>query len=51
MTLPAPTYDLVVLLDPQAEEDVRAKLVADAPTVEDTGVTGVSEVDATIVTP
>ena len=30
MTLPAPTYDLVVLLDPQAEEDVRAKLVADA---------------------
>jgi small subunit ribosomal protein S6 len=30
MTLPAPTYDLVVLLDTQAEEDVRAKLVADA---------------------
>lgn len=30
MTLPAPTYDLVVLLDPQAEDDVRAKLVADA---------------------
>jgi small subunit ribosomal protein S6 len=30
MTLPAPTYDLVVLLDPQAEEDARAKLVADA---------------------
>jgi small subunit ribosomal protein S6 len=30
MTLPAPTYDLVLLLDPQAEEDVRAKLVADA---------------------
>jgi hypothetical protein len=28
-----------------------AKLVADAPTVEDTGVIGVSEVDATIVTP
>jgi small subunit ribosomal protein S6 len=30
MTLPAPTYDLVLLLDPQAEESVRAKIVADA---------------------
>jgi len=30
MTLPAPTYDLVVLLDPQAEESTRAKIVADA---------------------
>ncbi len=30
MTLPAPTYDLVILLDPQAEEPVRAKIVADA---------------------
>jgi small subunit ribosomal protein S6 len=30
MTLPAPTYDLVILLDPQAEETVRAKIVADA---------------------
>ena len=30
MTLPAPTYDLVVLLDPQAEDATRAKLVADA---------------------
>jgi small subunit ribosomal protein S6 len=30
MTLPAPTYDLVVLLDPQADEATRAKLVADA---------------------
>jgi small subunit ribosomal protein S6 len=29
MTLPAPTYDLVLLLDPQADDDVRAKLVAD----------------------
>ncbi len=29
MTLPAPTYDLVLLLDPQAEESVRAKIVAD----------------------
>jgi small subunit ribosomal protein S6 len=29
MTLPAPTYDLVLLLDPQAEEPVRAKIVAD----------------------
>jgi small subunit ribosomal protein S6 len=29
MTLPAPTYDLVLLLDPQAEEDVRAKILAD----------------------
>ncbi len=32
MTLPAPTYDLVLLLDPQAEEDVRAKIVADTRT-------------------
>jgi small subunit ribosomal protein S6 len=30
MTLPAPTYDLVLLLDPQVEEDARAKIVADA---------------------
>src|SRR5580658_8228853 len=30
MTLPAPTYDLVLLLDPQAEDTTRAKLVADA---------------------
>src|SRR5271154_2926753 len=30
MTLPAPIYDLVILLDPQAEEDTRAKIVADA---------------------
>jgi len=30
MTLPAPTYDLVLLLDPQAEEAKRAKIVADA---------------------
>ncbi|HUN78013.1 MAG TPA: 30S ribosomal protein S6 [Solirubrobacteraceae bacterium] len=30
MTLPAPTYDLVLLLDPQAEQEVREKLVADA---------------------
>jgi small subunit ribosomal protein S6 len=30
MALPAPTYDLVLLLDPQAEEPVRAKIVADA---------------------
>jgi small subunit ribosomal protein S6 len=29
MTLPAPTYDLVLLLDPQAEEPARAKIVAD----------------------
>lgn len=29
MTLPAPTYDLVLLLDPQAEETVRAKIVSD----------------------
>jgi small subunit ribosomal protein S6 len=29
MTLPAPTYDLVLLLDPQAEEDTRTKIVAD----------------------
>src|SRR5580693_9164433 len=30
MTLPAPTYDLVLLLDPQAEESARAKILADA---------------------
>jgi small subunit ribosomal protein S6 len=29
MTLPAPTYDLVLLLDPQSEESARAKIVAD----------------------
>jgi small subunit ribosomal protein S6 len=29
MTLPAPTYDLVLLLDPKADDDVRAKIVAD----------------------
>jgi len=29
MTLPAPTYDLVLLLDPQAEEAERAKILAD----------------------
>ena len=30
MTLPAPTYDLVILLDPQVEDSVRARIVADA---------------------
>jgi small subunit ribosomal protein S6 len=30
MTLPATTYDLVLMLDPQVEEPVRAKIVADA---------------------
>ena len=30
MTLPAPTYDLMLLLDPQVEESARAKIVADA---------------------
>ena len=30
MTLPAPTYDLVLLLDTQAEESTRAKILADA---------------------
>jgi small subunit ribosomal protein S6 len=29
MTQPAPTYDLVLLLDPQAEEAERAKILAD----------------------
>ncbi len=29
MTLPAPTYDLVLLLDPKAEDAARAKIVAD----------------------
>ena len=32
MTLPAPTYDLMLLLDTQAEEGTRAKIVADART-------------------
>ena len=32
MTLPAPTYDLVLLLDLQAEESARAKIVADTRT-------------------
>src|SRR4051794_10286465 len=30
MTLPAPTYDLVLVLDPQVADDARAKIVADA---------------------
>ncbi len=30
MTLPAPTYDLVMLLDPQADDATRAKVVADS---------------------
>jgi len=30
MTLPAPTYDLTLLLDPDADEAARAKIVADA---------------------
>ncbi len=30
MTLPASTYDLVLLLDPQTPDDGRAKIVADA---------------------
>jgi small subunit ribosomal protein S6 len=30
--LPAPTYDLVLLLDPQAEEALRAKILADTRT-------------------
>ena len=30
MTLPAPTYDLVLLLDTQAEDSARAKILADA---------------------
>ncbi len=30
MTLPAPTYDLVILLDPQAEEAARGQILADA---------------------
>jgi small subunit ribosomal protein S6 len=29
MTLPAPTYDLVLILDPRIEDDARAKIVAD----------------------
>jgi len=29
MTLPAPTYDLVILLDPQSEPEARAKIIAD----------------------
>ncbi len=30
MTLPAPIYDLTLIIDPRAEDDVRAKIVADA---------------------
>jgi small subunit ribosomal protein S6 len=30
MTLSAPTYDLVLLLDPQADQDTRAKILANA---------------------
>jgi small subunit ribosomal protein S6 len=30
MTLPAPTYDLVILLDPQAEEAARGQILTDA---------------------
>jgi small subunit ribosomal protein S6 len=30
MTLPAPTYDLVLVLDPQADDGAREKVVADA---------------------
>lgn len=33
MAATAPTYDLVLLLDPRAEETVRAKVVADAKTM------------------
>jgi small subunit ribosomal protein S6 len=29
MTLPAPTYDLVLLIDPRVEDGVRSKIVAD----------------------
>jgi small subunit ribosomal protein S6 len=29
MTLPAPTYDLVLLIDPKAEDAARAKIVSD----------------------
>lgn len=29
MTLPPPTYDLVLLLDPQADDETRTKVVAD----------------------
>lgn len=32
MTLPTPTYDLVLLLDPQAEAPAREKIVGDART-------------------
>lgn len=38
MTMPAPTYDLVLMLDAQAEESTRAKIVADTrATVESQG--------------
>ncbi len=30
MTLPAPTYDLVLMLETEADADVRAKILADA---------------------
>lgn len=38
MTLPAPIYDLVLLLNPAEEDSVRAKIVADAKqTISDSG--------------
>ena len=47
MTLPAPTYDLVLLLDPQADDATRAKLVTDtrankAADMHNSGVTSAS---------
>jgi small subunit ribosomal protein S6 len=35
MTLPAPTYDLVLLLDPQSEESTRTKILTDTRTAID----------------
>lgn len=37
MTLPAPTYDLVLMLDMQAEESTRAKIVADTRSAVESG--------------
>jgi small subunit ribosomal protein S6 len=37
MTLPAPTYDLLLLLDTQADDAARAKIVADARAAIDAG--------------
>jgi small subunit ribosomal protein S6 len=45
VTLPAPTYDLVLLLDPQAEEQARAKILDDTRAAISAGGELVNEAD------